>query len=62
MAKKTKPDAAMRAAEKIWEDLSERSGFGLECLRDDDAKMYAEIQKTHAAIIRQECAAKAKEK
>lgn len=44
---------AIEAAEEIWEDLSDRSGFGLECLKDDDPDTYEEIVTRMAnAILR----------
>lgn len=53
-------DAAARAAERIWTDLSDRRGFGLKGLRYDDEDLWRDIQRKHAAIIRQDYAAEAK--
>ena len=51
-------DYALTAAQQIWEDLSDRRGFGLDCLRYDDAELWEEIQEHHANIIRKAVEAK----
>jgi hypothetical protein len=45
---------ARAAASKIWDDLCDRSGFGLEGIDDE---MVAEIQEAHAEIIASSAAA-----
>ena len=45
-------DWAAHAAKKIWEDLSDRQGFGLEVLEYDHPELFTIIQAVHAQLIR----------
>ena len=45
---------AERAARRIWEDLCDRRGFGLEGLDVDDPELYEDIQDRYVGIIRKE--------
>ena len=45
---------AERAAVRIWTDLSDRRGFGLNGLEHDDPLVYDQIIRTMAGIIEDE--------
>jgi hypothetical protein len=53
---RTEVDArARRAAQNVWEELSSRSGFGFECLEDEDPETYENIIDAMARVIETEC-------
>jgi hypothetical protein len=43
----------IKAALEIWDNLSDRSGFGFECLKYDDRETYCEIIGKMADIIQE---------
>ena len=49
----TNPDWAASAARQIWEDLSDRRGFGLKDFDSEDPELFGEIQRIHTKIIRE---------
>jgi hypothetical protein len=44
---------AIKAAVAIWDNLSDRFGFGLGCLKYDDREIYSEIIARIADIIQE---------